>query len=390
MKCRKYRLSDIGRIVSGATPKTADPDNFGGSIAWITPADLSGYRDKYISHGAKSITEKGYNSCSTQLIPAGSVLFSSRAPIGYVAIAKNPICTNQGFKSIIPDECVDSEYLYYQLICLRKHIQDLGSGTTFKEISAKKFAQVEVIVPPLLEQKLIVSRIEELFSQLDSGVETLKKTKQQLMVYRQAVLTEAFDVNVQYVKISDICSVIRGGSPRPAGDEKYYNGSIPFLKVADITNSQGMYLDHATYTIKEAGLSKTRMVPAGTLLLSNSGATLGVPKICTFDTTFNDGIAAFVDFKMAAYLPFYYYFWQSKTIELRAINQGAAQPNLNTAIIGNVSVPYCSFDRQAEITHWIESRLSICDSIEQTLDAALQQAEALRQSILKKAFEGEL
>ena len=112
---KKYTISEIGEIVSGATPKTTVSANFGGDIPWITPADLSGYSKKYISHGARNLTMQGYNSCSAQLMPPGSVLLSSRAPIGYVAIAKNKICTNQGFKSIVPKEIIDSEFLYYQL-----------------------------------------------------------------------------------------------------------------------------------------------------------------------------------------------------------------------------------------------------------------------------------
>ena len=191
--CRECKISEIGKIVSGATPKTSIPEHYGGNIAWITPADLSGYQEKYISRGARNITQAGYDSCSTQLMPAGTVLFSSRAPIGYVAIAQNPICTNQGFKSIVPNESVDSEYLFYQLKYLRKQIQEMGSGTTFKEISAQTLGEVRIVVPSIPEQKRIVARIEELFSELDNGVETLQKTKQQLAVYRQAVLKEAFD-----------------------------------------------------------------------------------------------------------------------------------------------------------------------------------------------------
>ena len=263
--------------------------------------------------------------------------------------------------------------------------------STHKRYWIQQYSKIKVKIPSLPEQEKIVAKIEELFSELDNGVDTLKKTKQQLAVYRQAVLKEAFCLKEQTVKVSSICTVVRGGSPRPAGDEKYYNGTIPFLKVADLTNSDDMYLSTYTYTIKEAGLKKTRMVPPNTLLLSNSGATLGVPKICTFETTFNDGIAAFLDLKTdQEYLPFHYYFWLSKLPEMRAIDQGAAQPNLNTAIIGDVDIPHYEFEKQQEIAEWIESRLSVCDNIEKTIDTALQQAEAMRQSILKKAFEGDL
>ena len=264
-------------------------------------------------------------------------------------------------------------------------------ASTHKRYWIQQYSKIKVKIPPIDEQKRIVEKIEELFSELDNGVETLKKTKQQLAVYRQAVLKEAFCLKGQTVKVSSICTVVRGGSPRPSGDEKYYNGKIPFLKVADLTNSNDMYLNTYTHTIKEAGLKKTRMVPPNTLLLSNSGATLGVPKICTFATTFNDGIAAFLNLEDGCeYLPFHYYFWLSKLPEMRAINQGAAQPNLNTTIIGDVNIPYFDFEKQREIAGWIESRMSVCDNIKKTVDMALQQAEAMRQSILKKAFEGEL
>ncbi|MFN5848305.1 MAG: restriction endonuclease subunit S, partial [Chitinophagales bacterium] len=124
-------------------------------------------------------------------------------------------------------------------------------------------------------------------------------------------------------------------------------------------------------------------------LLSNSGATLGVPKICMIDATMNDGIAAFLDLDERSNL-YLYYFWLSKTKELRNINMGAAQPNLNTDIIKNYLVPYCSIEEQQLIVSELESKLTVCDRIEETISQSLQQAETLRQSILKKAFEGKL
>ena len=135
--------------------------------------------------------------------------------------------------------------------------------------------------------------------------------------------------NWKIVKVGDICDVVRGGSPRPAGDPRYYGGHIPFLKVADLTKDSNVYLQTYQYTIKEAGLHKTRRTQPNTLLLTNSGATLGVPKICMIDATFNDGIAAFLNLEPRSNL-YLYYFWLTKTKSLRNINQGAAQPNLNT------------------------------------------------------------
>jgi type I restriction enzyme S subunit len=108
--------SEIAQIIGGGTPSTRDPENFdGGDIPWITPADLTGYREKMIRRGERNITEKGLRECGARVMPTGTVLFSSRAPIGYVAVADNPVATNQGFKSFIPSEAVTSDYLYYYM-----------------------------------------------------------------------------------------------------------------------------------------------------------------------------------------------------------------------------------------------------------------------------------
>ncbi len=185
-------LGEIGQIVAGGTPSTNEPAFWNGKIPWITPADLSGYREKYIGHGEKFISEKGLAESSAKLMPAGAVLFSSRAPIGYVAIAQNPVCTNQGFKSVVPNkEVVDSEYLYHYLKFAKHLADDLASGTTFKEISGKNFAKISVPVPSITEQRQVVSKINELFSNIDAGASELKQSAANLDLYKQSVLNAA-------------------------------------------------------------------------------------------------------------------------------------------------------------------------------------------------------
>ena len=193
----------------------------------------------------------------------------------------------------------------------------------------------------------------------------------------------------RWAKISELCNVVRGGSPRPAGDPKYYDGSIPFLKVRDLTKDNNTYLTTFEYTIKEAGLHKTRKIAPNTLLLSNSGATLGVPKICMINATMNDGIAAFLDLDKRSNL-FLYYFWVSKTRELRNINMGAAQPNLNTDIIKNYLIPLPPLPEQVAIVNKIEELFSELENGKEQLLTAQRQLKIYRQSLLKAAFEGRL
>ena len=139
-------LIDFVEIKNGATPSTADEANYGGDIIWITPKDLSDQQSKFVYQGERNITKQGFDSCSTSMLPINSVLMSSRAPIGLVSIAKHEVCTNQGFKSFIPKNMEDSIYLYYYIKHHIKQIEQLGTGTTFKEVSRDDLCKFPVLV----------------------------------------------------------------------------------------------------------------------------------------------------------------------------------------------------------------------------------------------------
>ena len=162
------RLSYLGEIVGGGTPKTGETCYWkNGDIPWLTPADMKYVKGKYVSSGERFITEKGLNESSAQLMPMGTVLYSSRAPIGYIAIAENNICTNQGFKSLVPFLKEINLYAYYCLIAFTPDIQSRASGTTFKEISGAEFGRTIIPLPPLSEQHRIVAKIEELLPYIE-------------------------------------------------------------------------------------------------------------------------------------------------------------------------------------------------------------------------------
>ncbi len=157
------RIGMIGEVVGGGTPKTGEPENWSpATIPWLTPADMAGIKGRMVSHGARNISEAGLAHSSARLMPAGTVLFSSRAPIGYIGIAENELATNQGFKSVVPFHAGMSEYLYYCLMARTKYIQGIASGTTFLEVSGTAVKNVPIPLPPLAEQRRIVARLEEL------------------------------------------------------------------------------------------------------------------------------------------------------------------------------------------------------------------------------------
>lgn len=140
-------LIDFAEIKNGATPSTATPLNYGGNIIWITPKDLSDQQSKFVYQGERNISQLGYDSCSTNLLPANSVLLSSRAPIGLVSIAMTELCTNQGFKSLVPHDANNSLYLYYYIKHHIKQIEQLGTGTTFKEVSREDLCKFPILMP---------------------------------------------------------------------------------------------------------------------------------------------------------------------------------------------------------------------------------------------------
>lgn len=378
------RLGDVGEIISGGTPSTKTTEYWNGKIAWITPADLSGYTDKIILKGRKSITESGLKNSSARLMPKGSVLFSSRAPIGYVVIAGDEVCTNQGFRSIVPKQDVSSDYLFYFLKSSKQKAENAASGTTFKEISLKKFADLEIPIPPLSEQTAIVSKIEELLSDLENGKQQLLTAQKQLKTYRQSLLKWAFggrltnkNVNGELPKrwkwkmISEVCKMKAGF----------------FVKASEIKEDfeDGLFPCYGGNGLRGYVKSSTHegLFP----LVGRQGALCGNVHLVNgkFHATEH---AVVVSVNEQVEVKWLYY----KLISMR-LNQysaGAAQPGLSVNKLLPIKLTLPPKSEQEQIVSELESKLTVCDKIEETITTSLQQAEMLKQSILKKAFEGKL
>lgn len=190
------RLQDVGVIVGGGTPQSSDADNFtdNGGIPWLTPADMRQFTEgKYIRHGVRSLTEKGLAGSSAQVMPTGTVVFSSRAPIGYVAIAANPLSTNQGFKSVVPFLEGTSEFLRLYLMHAAPAMEAVAPGTTFKEVSGSFVASYPFPLPPLGEQLRIVARVDGLMRLLDD-LEAARATRDEVRrAARDAALADLGD-----------------------------------------------------------------------------------------------------------------------------------------------------------------------------------------------------
>lgn len=181
---KEYRISDIGEVIGGGTPSTKNDEYWNGNIPWISPKDLTGYNSVYISYGENFITDKGLKS-GTRLLPKDTVLFSSRAPIGYIALAANDICTNQGFKSIVCDHSkVNPLYLYYYLKSNINYIKLFGSGATFPEISGSSMKKIKINIFKSIDyQKKVANSIykyDELIEVNNKRIKLLEQTAEEL------------------------------------------------------------------------------------------------------------------------------------------------------------------------------------------------------------------
>ena len=301
--------------------------------------------------------------------------------------------------AVVKADGLINDYLYYFIQGKYRLLNTKKKGTGTPHLNAELLKQSNISVPSIPEQERIVARIEEMFSELDAGVETLKKTKAQLAVYRQAVLKEAFD-SVDKCFCHPFRTVILGspqnGLYKPKSD--YCDSGTPILRIDGFYD--GFILNDYHYkrvTLTDAEINRYGLA-LGDLVVNrvNSMPYLGkcalvrsISEITVFESNMMR-IKLDADKVNGDWIAYYLSSHIGRKELTKSAKQAVNQASINQTDVGNVSVPIPSIDEQKRLVRLIESRLSVCDSIEQTVDTALQQAEAMRQSILKEAFEGGL
>lgn len=375
------KWANILSIVSGKNQKAvANPS---GQYPIYGSGGIMGYADNYICEAGTTI-------------------------VGRKGTINRPIFVTERFWNvdtafgITPGAELNSKYLYY--FCCHFNFKSLGKSTTIPSLVKRDLLAIEMPVPSLEKQACIVARIEELFSELDNGVETLRKTKQQLAVYRQAVLKDAFDIAIKFcdelTPIEDFLATDRKGmSTGPFGTmikkHEHKSSGVPMLGIENI--GEGKFVDGNKIFVTEekAKELKSFALIAGDIIISRSGT---VGEICAVPVHMEGALLSTnlmrVSLNQKKVMPEYFiYLFQSKGIVLDQVKElckGSTRIFLNQTILKQIRFPIPSINKQAEIVSEIESRLSVCDSIEKNVDTALRQAEAMRQSILKQAFEGRI
>lgn len=399
------RLGNITEIISGGTPSSKVKEYYeGGSIPWISPADLSGYNDIFISYGAKNITKLGLEKSSARLMPAGTVCLSSRAPIGYVVITENELCTNQGFKSFLPASCYIPQYLYWYLKGNKELLESYASGTTFLELSGSKAALIEFPLAPLSEQHRIVSRIESLFAKLGEAKEKVQSVVDGFELRKSAILHKAFAG-----KLTE-----RWRKERGVGTDSWKNIALKYLSssIGDGLHGTPIYSDSGQYYfINGNNLSgKTILIKSdtkkidcseyerykvelnkNTVFLSING-TLGKTSFYNNEPIVLGKSACYINVNEKLNKYFLRFFLCSKEfIDYANENAtGSTIKNLGLKAIRNLPIYLPSFEEQMEIVKILDKTLEAQQQAKEAAEAVLAQIDTMKKAILARAFRGEL
>jgi len=406
---------EVAEVVGGGTPRTENSSYFGGDIPWITPADLSGYREKYIENGARSISTEGLVKSGARIVPAGSVLLSTRAPIGYVAIARNALTTNQGFKTFVVPPGISADFVYHYLRYAKPLLDQLASGTTFRELSGKNAALVPLPLPPREEQARIASVIEQLEQFLVRGIDDLLQQRAKLAAYRAAVLRAACEgrlVPTEAELARAEGRAARTDSTRlpPGWSETtvessiriidyrgrtppYSENGVPHLRSQNVRQGKIIWDDLAFVSAETFNNYMTRGLPHKGDLLFTTEAPLGelaaVP-----DVPFSLAQRLMILQPDRSVFRPAFLMYQMMSDRFQAVLKGRSTGSTVTGVSSRnlrpakLDVP--PLQEQDRIVAEVERRLSVVERLEAAIDANLSRAKRLRQAILKRAFEGRL
>ena len=392
-------IGEVCEVVSGATPRTGKPEFWDGEVPWVTPKDLSKLGQKHLDDTPRKITKAGLESCSAKMLPAQSVLFSSRAPIGLVAINTLPVCTNQGFKSLVPHfDLVSPDFLFWWLRSQEEHIQSKGRGATFKEISKKIVEELQIPLPPLDEQK----RIAGVLDAADALRAKRREALAQLDMLLQSAFLDMFGDPVTNSRgwhvgpLEDYFSKTRTGTCcGPFGSalkkREYVEDGVPVWGIDNVKPNQ--FVQNRSLFITPAKFAQLRRysVESGDILISRAGT---VGRMCVATPTVEQSIVGTNLIRLTldpeAISPVYFAslftFCGARLPGLRASGDDRAYSFLNTTRLKSLVVPLPPLDLQLGFA-------AIVESVEQqkaSQRAHLAELDTLFASLQSRAFRGEL
>jgi type I restriction enzyme, S subunit len=388
---RHLKIKEIGEVISGSTPKTEKKEYWDGEINWVTPKELGQLEGKYLDETERKITKSGFKSCSTRLIPPGNILFTSRAPIGHIAINNIEVCTNQGFKSIILKDNYSVEYIYYALKRNVLKLQDLGTGSTFKELSKGKIEEFKIEVPSLPDQLHIanlLSKAETLISQRKESIRLLDE-------FLKSTFLEMFgdpETNPKkfpFTELEKLCSTIVDcphSTPLKSKEITIY----PCIRTSELTNGyiswdSMQYLEESEYKLRTQ-----RLVPEeGDIVYGREGTfgeAIRIPKTHKFSLGQRTMLFR-PNFKKTNSI----YLWAMVRSEFvyrqaKKKNSGSTVGHVNVKDIRQFRILYPPISLQTQFAQIVEKTEALKTQYQQSL----RELENLYGSLSQKAFKGEL
>lgn len=397
-------------IYAGATPKSEKAEYWDGGIPWITPADFK-TTDKYVSYGRKSLTALGYDSCGTTLVPAGSIIFSKRAPVGSVVIAKNTLCTNQGCLACIPNDAVNSTYFYYCMSIFTEQFELVSAGTTFKEIAASTFASFLLPCPPLSQQNEIVNfldkesfRIDSMLSKTRSSIEEYKKLK-------QAAITQAVTKGVRGEReMKDSGVEWIGEIPKEWGQTKvkmvasFFNGdrTSRYPQPTDFVDNGIAFLTSRNIDGDEVDLSEVKYITESKYN-SLSGAKIQINDIvfclrgsvgkCAINQTLSCGTVAS---SLATIRPnrvhpkylLYFLLSDIASTQTAVFMNGTCAANLSAENVANYYITLPISAEQKEITDYLDAKCAEIDKLIAKKEQLVKELESYKKSLIYEVVTG--
>jgi len=402
-------------IVGGSTPKSEISAYWDGEILWITPADLSRLRGFNITESIRTITTDGLNSCGANLVPAGSIVLSTRAPIGSIGIAATELCTNQGCKSLVPHSDQEPRFLAYLLSIATLELNVRGKGTTFLELSADELGAFRVSIPPRREQRTLAAFLDHETAKIDALVAEQEKLVALLKEKRQSVISHAVtkgldpsvpmkDSGVEWLgevpshwevkKVKQLTCRISSGKTPLGGNETYLDEGVLFLRSQNVYDD-GLRLDDAVF-ISEAtheAMAVSEVHP-NDILLNITGASIGrsclIPKeFPVANVNQHVCVIRLVDSGATPYVAWFFKSGVAKN-QIDLAQNGAAREGLNFEQIGTMLLPLPSALEQLQIESFLDAETSKLDALTAEAQSAIALLQERRTALISAAVTGQI
>lgn len=384
-------LSEVCRIVNGGTPKSGVADYWEGDVAWLTPAEMGKRKSPSIGQTARTITQAGLKNSSARQVPVGAVIMSTRAPIGHLAIPEVPMAFNQGCRGLVPNERLNTKYLYYFLFFSREALNELGTGATFKELASSALGKFHIPLPSLEEQRRIVAMLDEAFAAIATATANAEKNLSNAEELFDDFLSTTFDGTTNAWDVSTIGEVctLRSGTTVKAELEQP-SGEVPYLKVADMSHPDN--LDAVTTSsrfLRRSDVGRNALIPAGATIFPKRGGAIMTNKKRLVATP----MAA--DLNIMSVIPgprltarFLNYYFQN--VDMRLLGSGSSIPQINNYDIEPLKIAIPDAATQLDFVAKADAVKSETMKLTAIYSRRLVQLSQLKQSLLHRAFTGEL